>query len=83
LERTFILKDIFCFLALGKDFYLKDEIDGEGVLLEAEVVHHVLVGGLVTVDVDEQSLALVLLGDLAQDGQLVLECLNMRFRITS
>ena len=68
---------------VGKGFYLKDEIDGEGVFLEAEVVHHVLVGGLVAVDVDEQSLALVLLGDLAQDGQLVLECLNMRFRITS
>jgi hypothetical protein len=67
---------------VGKGFYLKDEIDGEGVLLEAEVIHHVLVGRLVAVDVDEQSLALVLLGDLAQDGQLILECLNLKIRIT-
>jgi hypothetical protein len=68
---------------VGKDSYLKDEIDREGVLLEAEVIHDVLVGRLVTVDVDEQSLALVLLCDLAQDGQLILECLNLKIWITS
>ncbi len=52
------------------DTNLKQEIDGKRFLLETEVLHDVAVRGLVPVDVDEEGLTLVLLGNLVQNGKL-------------
>ncbi len=55
---------------LENDINLKQEIDGQRILLETEVLHDVAVRGLVPVDVDKEGFTLVLLGNLVQDGKL-------------
>lgn len=61
--------------------HLKNEIDGQGVLLESEVVHDVFVVGNVGVNRHEEGLALQVLGDRRQDFQNLLSALTNNLKM--
>ena len=58
--------------------HLKDEIDGQSVLLESEVVHDVLVFGDLGIDRNEERLAFERLGNAGQGCQILLGCLRTK-----